>query len=1089
MFRISVILIGFLLVFQGSLLFSQSVGITDGPDFTPDASSLLELKTTTRGFLMPRMTAAQRNAIVSPAAGLMVVQTDNQPSAPAGIWYYYVDPNDSNNNEWRNVYSEGYVSDIALSLSYATFNVNIASNLATITGSWDSQNANLILASPDGVAGVPIFRKIEAGDISSINASTINTGTLSVLYGGTGLNTAPTANSVILGNTAGTGYTNTGAGTQGQVLVVNSSGVPEWQTTPLPTLEDGKLWIGNVSDVATAQTITGDGTISNAGVLTVTGINGTTISNVAPTNNQVLTFNSTSGEWEATTINATTIDGVLEVENGGTGVSAITGMVNGNGIAPMEGITNTAGNITYWSDSETIGGEGNLTWDVTNNILNIDGSVTLVPTTTAPLTPTEGQFYYDNTTNDYLFWNGTAWVTIGSTNSGSGSKWILNGSKLYPNPVNDWYSMQWGQGNSSANQSTAFGGGTASNNRATAWGTGTASANISTAWGSGSTASNNGSTAFGQNTIASGNFATAWGDANTASAQFSTSFGQNSIASGNYATAFGGSSRATADYAVAWGNLDTASGAYSTSFGAGNNASGNNSLATGQSTKSQGIYSATLGFNTIAYSGMEVVLGQYNTAYSPLNTWGWNTADRLFVLGNGINSSTKTDALVVYKDGNTDLFGDLSLKNNNSSANEIKLFEPNGGSEYSSFKSPSLDNNLVYTLPPAQGAASTYLQNDGSGNLSWASSTVSTVPFGSITTGTNTTATMTVSSGASLLLDGTGIVESSVFKGSGSTSTAVDLATAEVNGTLPVANGGTGNSTQTPFGVAYGNTDGNQLLYTPAGTTGQLLMGNTGGSPVWQNGATALSSYYWGLTGNSGTDSTVNFIGTSDNSPVVVKTNNTERLRVTRTGNVGIGGAPSQKLEVKDGNFLLSNSGSAGELRFQEPNGENFTAFKAQTQNNDHIYTLPANNTLANYNGSDNIGVLAGDMSGNDGNLQWISAKSFGGSYVNITVTEVNQDYTALSTDAFIIISTNNRTVTLPSAAANAGKVYYVAIATAVTSQAYLTVTGSDKISVETLLSTMTLKYGNGNADFSGAVMVSDGVSKWYVISTRRSNQ
>jgi Flp pilus assembly pilin Flp len=43
---------------------------------TPDASSVLDVTSTSKGFLPPRMTAAQRDAITSPAAGLMIWCTD-----------------------------------------------------------------------------------------------------------------------------------------------------------------------------------------------------------------------------------------------------------------------------------------------------------------------------------------------------------------------------------------------------------------------------------------------------------------------------------------------------------------------------------------------------------------------------------------------------------------------------------------------------------------------------------------------------------------------------------------------------------------------------------------------------------------------------------------------------------------------------------------------------------------------------------------------------------------------------------------------------------------------------------------------------
>jgi hypothetical protein len=56
---------------------TQSVGIGTT---TPDASAQLDVSSTTKGFLIPRMTTAQRNAIVSPSVGLTVYDLNNQKS-------------------------------------------------------------------------------------------------------------------------------------------------------------------------------------------------------------------------------------------------------------------------------------------------------------------------------------------------------------------------------------------------------------------------------------------------------------------------------------------------------------------------------------------------------------------------------------------------------------------------------------------------------------------------------------------------------------------------------------------------------------------------------------------------------------------------------------------------------------------------------------------------------------------------------------------------------------------------------------------------------------------------------------------------
>lgn len=65
--------------------FTNAQGIAVNSDGTdPDLSSILDVKSNNKGLLLPRMTQAQRDAIVSPAQGLVIFQTDNV----SGFYFY-----------------------------------------------------------------------------------------------------------------------------------------------------------------------------------------------------------------------------------------------------------------------------------------------------------------------------------------------------------------------------------------------------------------------------------------------------------------------------------------------------------------------------------------------------------------------------------------------------------------------------------------------------------------------------------------------------------------------------------------------------------------------------------------------------------------------------------------------------------------------------------------------------------------------------------------------------------------------------------------------------------------------------------------
>jgi len=66
-------------LFNSYIVFSQvGVGTTN-----PDDSSMLDIQSTSKGVLIPRMNSTQRIGILSPATGLMVFDTTTQ-----SFWYY-----------------------------------------------------------------------------------------------------------------------------------------------------------------------------------------------------------------------------------------------------------------------------------------------------------------------------------------------------------------------------------------------------------------------------------------------------------------------------------------------------------------------------------------------------------------------------------------------------------------------------------------------------------------------------------------------------------------------------------------------------------------------------------------------------------------------------------------------------------------------------------------------------------------------------------------------------------------------------------------------------------------------------------------
>jgi hypothetical protein len=87
-------IIGFAFTMQCFMLSAQNVGIGTT---TPNASAALHVNSTTKGLLLPSMTTTQRNAIVSPAEGLLIynLSTNELNQRQSGGWKILI-----NNDSW-----------------------------------------------------------------------------------------------------------------------------------------------------------------------------------------------------------------------------------------------------------------------------------------------------------------------------------------------------------------------------------------------------------------------------------------------------------------------------------------------------------------------------------------------------------------------------------------------------------------------------------------------------------------------------------------------------------------------------------------------------------------------------------------------------------------------------------------------------------------------------------------------------------------------------------------------------------------------------------------------------------------------------
>jgi len=340
---------------------------------TPDASSILDLTSTSRGFLAPRMTTTQRDAITSPATGLLVYNTTTAQ------YNFY------NGSSWAQIGSATKWSEIVdpttnLSLAMGSYTSTFtygattgASNLFTLTDTTSNTGTGYLfnLVTATGSTLKPLRVTAAGTDALSVDASARTT------FGGGITISSFTSNGGLLYTNGSGVLAQATAGTAAQCLL--GGAIPGFSTCPgsVFTSANGLLY----PEYPTADFVVGGQSTASAKFAVLNVNSGTPMASVSA-GSAGATYLSANGTLATTTKQTLTLG------------------------------SSTTGNVHFYSSANTLTSSGNLT---------IAGSVTAATSA--------------NTINGLVINAGAISGGTGITSSGpiTFSGFTSNGGVLYAN--------------------------------------------------------------------------------------------------------------------------------------------------------------------------------------------------------------------------------------------------------------------------------------------------------------------------------------------------------------------------------------------------------------------------------------------------------------------------------------------------------------------------------------------------------------------------------------------------------------------------------------------------------------------------------
>lgn len=290
---------------------AQSPGISINSDGSnADGSAILDVKSSSKGFLMPRMTEVQKNAVSNPASGLMIFQTDGE----SGFYFYDGTSwsNLSKGEAWAFDGNAGTSSGIdfigttdAQDLEFRTNNINrmrltqsgqiellnTGSSVFVGEGAGNSDdlsaNQNVFVGYESGFSNTTGFRNTAIG-MNSMRSNSIGYHNTSIGYGSMNNITGGyqnTSNGYLAMNTNTTGARNSVVGYQGlykntigqgntavgwRALYNNTSGTYNtaigFGTNSVGSIYSNSTGIGyNADNTASNSVVVGNGSVTSIG--------------------------------------------------------------------------------------------------------------------------------------------------------------------------------------------------------------------------------------------------------------------------------------------------------------------------------------------------------------------------------------------------------------------------------------------------------------------------------------------------------------------------------------------------------------------------------------------------------------------------------------------------------------------------------------------------------------------------------------------------------------------------------------------------------------------------------------------------------